>query len=95
MSSLQNMPYDLLLSIAQHLDLADIYTLQLVRNNLLLTHKFELMPFPRHASTYATRSTLVPYIESWPSASSAVAAHSRSTVSNVFLIFRQTNLSRS
>jgi hypothetical protein len=32
MSSLQNIPYDLLLSIAQHLDLADIYALQLVRN---------------------------------------------------------------
>jgi hypothetical protein len=44
MSSLQNMPYDLLLCIAQHLDLADIYALQLVRNIRLslplLTHKF-------------------------------------------------------
>jgi hypothetical protein len=35
MSSLQNMPYDLLLSIAQYLDLTDIYALQLVRNNPL------------------------------------------------------------
>ena len=31
MASLQTMPYDLLLSIAQYLDLADIYALQLVR----------------------------------------------------------------
>jgi hypothetical protein len=35
MSSLQNIPYDLLLSIAQHLDLVDIYALQLVRNEFL------------------------------------------------------------
>jgi hypothetical protein len=88
------MPYDLLLSIAQHLDLADIYALQLVRDNRLSIF-LELMPPPRHAGIYATRSTPAPYIESWPSASSAVAAHSRSTVSNVCLIFRQTNLSRS
>jgi len=58
MSSLQNMPYDLLLSIAQHLDLADIYALQLVRNNRLsplIMHDFSLMPSPpRHAGTYAT-----------------------------------------
>jgi hypothetical protein len=31
MASLQNIPYDLLLSIAQYLDLAGIYALQLVR----------------------------------------------------------------
>src|SRR6266702_426510 len=35
MASLQNIPYDLLLSIAQHLDLADICALQLVRNSRL------------------------------------------------------------
>ncbi|KAH9965496.1 hypothetical protein BC827DRAFT_1265481 [Russula dissimulans] len=34
MSSLQNIPYDLLLSIAQHLDLADIYALQLTCKHL-------------------------------------------------------------
>ncbi len=37
MSSLQSIPYDLLLSIAQHLDLRDIYALQLVRNVFLST----------------------------------------------------------
>jgi hypothetical protein len=93
------MPYDLLLCIAQHLDLVDIYALQLVRNDRLsplLTHKLKIdASLPRHAGTYATRFTPAPYIESWPSASSGVAAHSRSTVSNVFLIFRRTNLSRS
>jgi hypothetical protein len=35
MASLQNIPYDLLLSIAHHLELADIYALQLVRNRWL------------------------------------------------------------
>ena len=35
MASLQNIPYDLLLSIAQHLNLADICALQLVRNRRL------------------------------------------------------------
>ncbi|KAI0295214.1 hypothetical protein BC826DRAFT_1097284 [Russula brevipes] len=34
MASLQNIPYDLLLSIAQHLDLADIYALQLTCRHL-------------------------------------------------------------
>jgi hypothetical protein len=38
MSSLQNIPYDLLLSIAHHLDLADIYALQLVRNDRLFLY---------------------------------------------------------
>ena len=84
MSSLQNMPYAILLSITRHMVLAVIYALQLVHNNSLsslFTRKFEFMP--------------PPYIESWPSAS-AVAAHSRSTtVSNVSLIFRRINLSRS
>ena len=43
------MPHNLLLYIAQRLDLADIYALQLVRNNRLsplLTNKFELMLDP-------------------------------------------------
>lgn len=85
MSSLQNMPYVILLSITRHLVLAVIYALQLVHNNRLsslLTHKFEFMP--------------PPYIESWPSASSAVASHSCSTtLSNISLIFPRINLSRS
>ena len=93
------MPYDLLLCIAQHLDLADIYALQLVRNNCLSPFAYAQVridaPPPRHVGTYATRSTHAPYIESWPLAFSGVAAHSPSMVSNVFLIFRQTNLSRS
>ncbi len=87
MSSLHNMPYDLLLSIAQHLDLADIHALQLVRSlSSLLMHKFGLMLPPRHAGTYATRFIPAPYIGNWPSASSGVAAPSHSTVSSAFLI---------
>jgi hypothetical protein len=48
MSSLQNIPYDLLLSIAHHLDLADIYALQLVRNDHLFPYaSVEWMPSPQ------------------------------------------------
>ena len=88
----------LLLYIAQHLDPADIYALQLVRNDYLLpllVCKFELMPSPRHAGTSATRPTPAPYIKSWPSVSSGAAAHTPSAVSAAFLIFRRTNLLRS
>ena len=95
MSSLQNIPYDLLLSIAQHLDLADIYALQLVRfDRLFHSENVDLRSSSRHAGTYATRFTPAQYIESWLSASSGVVAHSHSTASNVFPIFLLTNLSK-
>jgi hypothetical protein len=40
MTSLQNIPYDLLLSIAHYLDLVDIYALQLVRT---LIHSYPFL----------------------------------------------------
>ncbi|KAI0263820.1 hypothetical protein BC834DRAFT_827161 [Gloeopeniophorella convolvens] len=53
MPSLQNIPYDLLLSIAQHLDLVDIYALQLACKQLRFAVRTR--PVYRHMATALLR----------------------------------------
>lgn|SRR6266404_5787568 len=95
MASLQNVPYDLLLSIAQYLDLADIYALQLVRNSPLnmSLHKFlKHLAVRRRARRSAMLSVPAQCIGRWQLASSGVAARFHFMDSNAFPIFPRISL---
>jgi hypothetical protein len=94
MASLHTMPYDLLFSIAQYLDLADIYALQLVRVDGFVPSDRQILNsclFNRLANISVTRFAPDRFIEAWLSASSSDAARSRYTVSSAFPIYLRIN----